>query len=228
MSRTTNIEQTFSAEEITSIHLTSTFANIRVTKSEDKEVHVLCNSVPEGSRVEVQGGRLIVELREVGIAERIFLNPFKNAYCTIALPEMILESVAMKTGAGNTDTESLACGRFELDTGAGEVKLNGITAKESIRIEAGAGNVDITELKGGKLNIRTGAGNISIKGETDGLLAKTGTGNMRFDGTVYGDIDISGGIGDTALTLRNPASDFSGKYTLKTTTGIGKVTINYI
>ena len=53
---------------------------------------------------------------------------------------------------------------------------------------------------------------------------------LNFTGTVNGDIDVEGGVGEIVLNLTNPESDFVGsgsKYKMDIETGIGSKTVNY-
>ena len=60
--------------------------------------------------------------------------------------------------------------------------------------------------------------------------ADQGVGELNFTGTVNGDIDIDGGVGEIVVNLTNPESDFVGsgsKYKIDIDTGIGSKTVNY-
>ena len=57
-----------------------------------------------------------------------------------------------------------------------------------------------------------------------------GVGNFEFKGTVNGNIDADGGVGEMTFSLTNPPEDFynnDGKYKLNVDTGVGSASVYY-
>lgn len=119
-----------------------------------------------------------------------------------------------------------------LDTGAGNITVNGI--KGSLDIESGAGNVSITDIEG-DITVATGAGNMKFRKITGSVDADTGAGNLSFF-NITGDIAADCGAGNITIDTCNGYVDVdtgignidvSGvKRKVKANTGLGKCTID--
>lgn len=217
-----SFEKVFSPEEFTSLKITCSFVNMNITCGDNKEAHLVCSNVPDGSFAEIQEGVLVIEMKEKNLLDKLKQISVFDVWCRLELPEKMLESFTETAGAGNSTLEGISCAQAAIRSGAGNIVINGMTVKEGMQLETGAGNSDITDIKGGSLKTKTGAGNVSVAGELDSLAVKTGTGNMTFDGSVYGEVQVEGGIGNVTLTLHNKPEKVG------TRTGIGKVDINYV
>lgn len=120
---------------------------------------------------------------------------------------------------------------LNIDTGAGNISINGV--KGNLDIESGAGNVSITDIQG-NVTVATGAGNMKFKKITGSVEADTGAGNLTFfniTGDIAADcgagnitIDTCSGYVDVDTGIGN--IDVSGvKRKVKANTGLGKCTI---
>ena len=209
MGATTDIIKDISAKEFSAVYITCTAANLIVYESEDDLAHIECRNVPEGSEVEALGDILRIKLKRPSVLDIVLRDPFRQATCKVGLPSKLYESFNADIGLGNAVID---------------MKVQKLT-----RLESGVGNVTITGLESGPLEIKSGVGNVKAENtSTAGLDIAGGTGNIRFDGKVQGNISVKGGVGDVDLVLHEDPSLHSGKYSLKTSHGIGKVNIEYI
>lgn len=223
-----NITRDIPEEEVQAVYITCTCANLTVKESEDKFAHIECRNVPEGSAVEVGDGVLRVKLKKLSFTEMIFNSPIRGSTCIISLPPKLYSTFDADIGKGNAEVTSLQCDSADISSGYSNLDIKNMKVQKMVRIESGVGNVSIEGLKSGPLEIRSGVGNVTVKDSTaGGLDIQGGTGTIKFDGEVNGNIDVRGGVGDIKLLLHGDPSVYGGKYSLKTTHGIGKVTIEY-
>ena len=246
MSNTVDLSFGFPAEGISAVHISSCIGDLTVIPSDDAEAHVSCRSVPEGSFAELRGSTLYVEIRRAGVLSAVFKNPFRNASCTVALPDKLYDSFTAEAGMGNSRIAAVSCREAHIETGMGNITIEGFRPAESLRLESGTGNVTAelpqcgkTVVSAGKGNIQLsccaagltvsgGTGDISLSGTVNGeMVLKGGVGNISFDGTVNGDLSVKGGIGNVDLRLHEDP-DSAEKHSVKTSHGIGKVNIEYV
>lgn len=87
--------------------------------------------------------------------------------------------------------------RLSLSTGAGDVRLTGLSA--DVRLETGAGDIDCGNLSG-RIEIASGAGDVTVS-NTDGAVSiETGAGDVRIDG-LAGRIDVATGAGSIEIAV---------------------------
>ena len=123
----------------------------------------------------------------------------------------------LDTGAGNVQVDGVT-GEISAHTGAGNVEVRGAAAP--VALNTGAGNVDYAGQPGGTCTFSTGAGNISLQLPADlnaQIDLNTGIGNISLGGfNVVGDTsgtDVQGTIG-------------SGEgATIEANTGVGNISL---
>ena len=129
-----------------------------------------------------------------------------QASLTVSVPkDAKLQSVTLKTGAGDVDMNNLGTLAQNLTfmTGAGDVEAYGINVTGTFEASTGAGDVTITD------------------GTFEDINLKSGMGDFDFTGTVNGDITVSSGVGETDFELTGKESD----YNYELTTGVGEIEI---
>ena len=229
MGATTDIIKDISAKEFSAVYITCTAANLIVYESEDDLAHIECRNVPEGSEVEALGDILRIKLKRPSVLDIVLRDPFRQATCKVGLPSKLYESFNADIGLGNAVIGAVRCESANIRSGQSNLKIEDMKVQKLTRLESGVGNVTITGLESGPLEIKSGVGNVKAENtSTAGLDIAGGTGNIRFDGKVQGNISVKGGVGDVDLVLHEDPSLHSGKYSLKTSHGIGKVNIEYI
>ena len=246
MSKAVDLSVDFSASEISSVHISCSLGDLIVCPSPDDDAHVRCLNVPEGSFAEAADGTLTLEVKKPSVLKTVFKNPFTNTSCTVALPDKLYDSLWAETGVGNSRMTEISCREARIETGLGNIVIEGFKPLETLKLETGSGNVSAELPQCGKAEISTGrgnttisccaagltvhggTGNIELTGTVNGeMVLKGGIGNMSFDGTVNGDMTVSGGIGNISLRLHE-APENSEKHNVKTSNGIGRVNIEYV
>jgi hypothetical protein len=115
------------------------------------------------------------------------------------------------------DIEVPAATRLRIDSGSGEVFVEGVTG--SVRLNCGSGNVTAKRL-GEEVRISTGSGNIRLDGARGAVRLDAGRGNIEASGVVgafYGET----GSGD--ITLRQESSS-----TVSARTGSGRIRLHNV
>lgn len=113
------------------------------------------------------------------------------------------EEASLKTGAGTVEIDALSCDRLKLILGAGEAKIQNLSASARANIEGGAGELTID---GGQLC---------------NLKLEMGVGELTMKSLVEGQSSLDFGIGETKLTLLGHRED----YQIEIDKGIGEVSI---
>lgn len=91
---------------------------------------------------------------------------------------LALEDVNISIKAGDLTINGLDTRRFTLESGASDVSIQSLTAKETCKIEGGVGDLD---LYGGVLT---------------GLELSAGVGDLTCTAQLLGDCSLAGGVGD--------------------------------
>lgn len=129
----------------------------------------------------------------------------KGGTLVLYLPKnIILKKADIITGAGRVDVDTLSSDSLELELGAGEVKINSLTATKSADIDGGAGKITISDGSLCNLDLDMGVGQLNLKS------------------ALVGNSELDLGIGETNLTLVGNKDDYS----IKTEKGIGSITID--
>lgn len=128
-----------------------------------------------------------------------------NGELIIYIPsDLILDGVAIETGAGKVNIESLSTKQLYLDLGAGKVDINNLNVLENAKIDGGAGEINISAISINNLDLDMGIGKLSLTSKL--------TGNNKIDS----------GVGKMNLSLIGTLED----YKISLDKGIGNATIN--
>ena len=116
------------------------------------------------------------------------------------------ERLKLETGAASVhfDTDSIRCGKLEVDAGVGDIVMTGLMVDERMEVEAGTGNVEISG---------------DIYGD---VKADCGVGNFELKGLVQGNITAECGMGNMELSLKGKETD----YNYRISCGMGSVSVN--
>jgi len=214
------LDKTFSAEDFSSVKIKDKIVGLNIVGG-CKTVRAECSNIPDDVTVEVADGVLNIELPENNMLSRMF-RVFYAETLTLYLTDKALESITIDVAACNISLENVNSGSVMIDSDAGNVTAQNVTAKDCFEVRSGAGDIKLTDISGGRLTVDAGAGNIKLKGDIDSLKADCGTGNISFAGTVQDTVSVDSGIGNVDLTFTNKPTNVSAE------TGIGKPKIKYI
>ncbi len=109
--------------------------------------------------------------------------------------------------------------RLDLHTGAGSVRVSGLSG--DVKVDSGAGSVTIDDVTG-QIDAHSGAGSIEVRGASGLVRLNTGAGSISYQGTPQGDCSFESGTGSIELVL--PA-DLSVKVDLGT--GVGSIDVEF-
>jgi hypothetical protein len=107
--------------------------------------------------------------------------------------------------------------RLDLELGAGNVSVRGLSG--GVEASVGAGNVNIHDVTG-TLKANTGAGTMAVQGAAGPAHLNNGAGVIMYQGTPQGDCRFNSGAG--AISLELPAQP---NVTLDLKTGVGTIEI---
>ncbi len=125
----------------------------------------------------------------------------KGVTVILNVPEdFVFDDATIETGAGKVEIEALSADVLNLSLGAGEAKINNLTANARADIDGGAGALTVD---GGLLN---------------NLDLEMGVGELNLRSRVEGESSIDYGVGETNLTLIGSKSD----YKIELDKGIGE------
>ena len=226
--------ESFSASDISRLNINIEWTDLTIGKSEDDMIYVDAENVPAGFTAKQDSGTFMVRSEHkkhfVHIPDFLDDDNDERSTIKILIPEKEYSSFILDLGAGATDVSGISCGDFIIDCGAGKVTFSDIRCNSG-DIDCGAGEMEINDINcEGLLDIYGGAGQITVSGVLGGIDIVQGVGEFSFNGTVNGNINADGGVGEITFRLTNPPEDFyadGGKYKLKIDTGIGSANVYY-
>ncbi len=134
----------------------------------------------------------------------LFKN-YNNATLIITIPTDIeFDKAELKTGAGIFTVDALSTKELDCEFGAGEVKIDTLSASNEADIDGGAGKITIS---GGSIN---------------NLDFNMGVGQLNFTSRLTGECDLDLGVGESNITLLGVRDD----YTLDIEKGLGNISID--
>ena len=167
--------------------------------------------IKTGDVFKVESNLKYLDCREEGnclvIKETKKLNPdrWKNIRIILTVPEnTVLSRADLNTGAGEVSIEKLSADFLTLTLGAGELKGNNLIANNSATIDGGAGSITITNCALHNADIDTGIG------------------EFNYTGTLTGNSKVDYGVGETNLTLTGNEND----YQIILDKGVGDAIVN--
>jgi DUF4097 and DUF4098 domain-containing protein YvlB len=109
---------------------------------------------------------------------------------------------------------------LSLDTGSGDVRVEGVTGHVSA--DTGSGNVDLREVHATHLQLDAGSGNLDVRGcEAESIAADTGSGNITVALTTAPvHVELDAGSGNVNLSVPHD------HYRLELDTGSGNIDVD--
>ncbi len=143
-------------------------------------------------------------LLSVKETKTLFKN-YNNATLIITIPtDTEFDKAELKTGAGRLTVDTLCAEVLDCEFGAGEVKIDSLSASDEADIDGGAGKITIS---GGSIN---------------NLDFDMGVGQLNFTSRLMGECDLDLGVGESNITLLGTKDD----YTLDIEKGLGNITVD--
>lgn len=142
---------------------------------------------------------------KISEAVKIWSNHNETPVLQVTIPSgFVFKKSQIETGVGSVYIESMLSKEIVLDFGAGEVKIDALTAYEKAKIDCGAGKVTISDGALNNLDLDMGVGQLNL---TSALSEKS---------------DFDCGVGSAYITLLGQESDYS----IHIDKGIGSVKVN--
>lgn len=158
-----------------------------------------------------------------------------EGFVTLTVPEdCVLNQVEISTGAAEVNLEGLTAREVELSLGAGKAELHGLTALDSGKLEGGAGKITLENAALHNFRLELGVGTLDFSGSLTGsstLDCGVGSVTMRLAGTREDyTFSVEKGLGSISIAGES-ASDGavvgSGPNALSVTGGIGSIRIDF-
>ena len=159
-----------------------------------------------------------------------------KSHLEIVLPEdRTLDAATISVGAGSMTMTDIDADTFNIESGAGSIKGDGIRAKRA-SLKTGSGSLEFTDSSFGETLIQTGAGRVRFDGELDSRsVISTGAGSVELDLAGSEDdyrVDFTRGIGSVRVGRSSyngigsgTAGNMDADRHLEITTGVGSVRI---
>lgn len=184
----------FSAENISNLQLELGGCEVTLGTSPDTEYHVSAKSIKK-LQAYISGDTLYVRVTTTGQ-----INSF-NTKVEILIPEgTVFDEVKASMGAGDFTIDSLSADTIKMEIGAGRLQTEKVTARE-LKIELGAGQVIIKDAM--------------VSGK---FKAEIGAGELRFTGSVPGDMDVECAMGNADIHITG-SSEKDHNYDLECSAG---------
>lgn len=146
-----------------------------------------------------KNGTLVIEEDE----HKWFLNK-NDVKLELYIPEdTVFQKVDIVTGAGRVVIDSVSADNLSLKLGAGEAKIENLTALQSAEVNGGAGKITVN------------------RSELANLKLDMGVGELEFTGKLTGECELNCGVGSTELTLQGTLSE----YRIKVDKGLGETDV---
>lgn len=206
----------FETAEVKNLEIKSACADFRILEASDDKISVLAERVEDGLYFcKNANGTLQIhyDVKRRMIDHRNHNHPQIDVYLPAG---MIFSNVNLEMGVGSLAAENIQIGeKLTVDIGAGEVKLERVTAKEVVA-ECGVGKFSMRGSVGGNMTVNCGLGECGIQ-----LDGKENDYNYDIS-CALGKININGNSGGHfASTKRMMNTNVIG--TIKLECGLGTI-----
>lgn len=197
----------------------TSYREMVVTEFEHKDVEILNIEIPLSNVVIKNGNDFKVESNNnniickqtnnkiISIEEENFSWFIKNngGEIVIYIPEdLTFDKVKISAGAGKINIDKINTNELSFEIGAGDTRIEELNVTDKADIEGGAGKVIISS------------------GTINNLDLDMGIGKAEISAKLTGNTDIDAGVGELDIKIK----DKKENYKIKTSKGIGKITID--
>ncbi len=193
-------------------------ANVTISPSTDKQIHVSIEDAPEGvytfgekdGTFYIHKKKMLSILKWSGISKIPFLKDvYPEAKINVQIPEgMKFDSVNIECSVSEAAVKGITCEKLTIENGMGTIKLLDCKA-EKTDIDNGMGKVEATDSTLGKTDIDNGMGLVKLTDcELDETDVDNGMGKINITADIKGDIDIDNGMGNVDLRINGDGEDY--------------------
>jgi hypothetical protein len=215
---TERTEQVYPVGQAPTLEVDNFAGDVTVRVGEDGRIRAVVTKKATGSD---SLGRIDVDLTQLdnGLRIRTSRPSALTANMSVDIDLFVPADAQLQldTGAGNVQVDGVT-GEISAHTGAGNVEVRGAAAP--VNLNTGAGNVDYDGQPGGTCTFSTGAGNISLQLPADlnaQIELNTGIGNISLGG-----FDV---VGDTSGTDVQGTIGTGEGATIEANTGVGNISL---
>ena len=219
--------QTYAVDgEVSSLELELSGAELKIKTAEEFSVESNHNYIS----VNVKNGQLCIQE-----TKKWFSHSLKGVTVILNIPEgFTFDEADIETGAGRVEIDALCADVLELSLGAGEVRINDLTANSRAKIEGGAGELSIDGGKLCNLKLNMGVGELNLKSRMEGhssLNYGVGEANLTLLGSREDyQIELDKGIGEAKIEGTEMQDDSvygAGSNKIEIDGGIGAIHITF-
>jgi hypothetical protein len=194
------IEETFNVGEAPFLDITNFAGDVTIRPGQDSTIYVVATKRSMGR----------------GNLDRIRVDMTKRGDSVV-----ISTRTLNRTGSNSVELEISAPPgtRVELDSGAGNVDIRGLSGP--IEVDNGAGNISIRDVDG-QIDANSGAGTFDVRNVSGQVRLGLGAGEITYEGNPTGDCRFHTGAGN--ISLRVP-DDLNMKVDLGA--GLGRVDVDF-
>ncbi len=213
-----------SSDDISILDINVKFSNL-IIKTGDK---IKAETNNKYITYEQEGNKIIIKEKNHN-----WFTRNKNNSLVLYIPENFLfDGVAIETGAGKIEIDSISTKILNLNFGAGQATINNLVVDEYAKIDSGAGKITILDGSINNLNLDGGIGEFNLKSKLIGSnRINAGIGSINI--TLLGNLDdynliVEKGIGSAKLNGENIKSKKNygdGNNTIDIDGGIGSINI---
>ena len=111
----------------------------------------------------------------------------------------------------------------DINMGAASLTLDGFTASQRFTLNTGAGEVNINNITASNVDIKAGVGETVFRNcSFTNTVMNTGVGETAFDGKIFENLELNAGIGEIDMRINGKKDD----YLIDATSGIGSILID--
>ena len=187
----------YSIDEVKQIEVRLARGDVKAAPGEVSTVTVRARvHAPEDAELKIalEGGRLFAGHQSMDGTNGNGFRAYPAIDIDLLVPAGADPLVTVQTGKGDVRLNGMRRAQ-SVRTGKGDVSVSGTV--NGLQIDSGAGDVSVSGC-GGELNIHTGAGDVAVSACQANVTAKTGRGDVSID-EVIGALEINTGSGDVSV-----------------------------
>lgn len=208
----TDYSGSYSVDEVKSITLNNSIANVDIVSTTDSEITIKGKNVYKSFKCSVNSKGVLTIDNSSSKHNFLLFHIKKSGKITIYIPEKFeINALKLDCGVGNIKVSDIAINKLTIDGGVGNTKFTSCLIEKG-DFNMGVGNIKLADCVLYDAKIDGGVGNIDI--------------NINGDINDYS-FDVDGGIGTVRINGEKPGvySDNKGIYKIKCDSGVGNIKI---
>ena len=182
---TADYEKSYDLSEVTNLSLQIGGCEMKITVSPDDKLYIRGENIRKLQDGVKDQTLYLITTNKDGISSKTWST------IEMQIPAGFLwGDIHAEFGAGDFELDGLRAGNIEIDLGAGRLQMDNLSCTEVFACKVGAGQVIVTDAV------------------TDGdVLMEIGAGELRYDGSVSGNIEANCAMGNLDLCIRESTQE---------------------